>query len=113
MNGVKLRWTVVGIGMLGVAALAMSCTAAASPLRQEAPVEQAAQPEQAESAAPPPTELGTPVEQPAAEPEAPAVPATPAGPLYKGIATGVTPEGFYFLGNAEAATTVIDYSDFL
>jgi len=34
-------------------------------------------------------------------------------PLFNGIPQGRTTDGFPFLGNPDAAVTVIDYSDFL
>lgn len=43
----------------------------------------------------------------------PTAPAVPALPLYNGIPHGVTPDGFYFLGNPAAPVTLTDYSDFL
>lgn len=46
-----------------------------------------------------------PTQAPAPEPAAEA--------LYMGLPHGVTPEGFFYLGRADAPVTVYDYSDFL
>ena len=40
-------------------------------------------------------------------------PAAPAATLYKGVAQGLTSEGFPFLGAADAPVTLTDHSDFL
>jgi hypothetical protein len=42
-----------------------------------------------------------------------AIKANPIEASYKNIPTGVTSDGFYFLGNANAPITFTDYSDFL
>ena len=64
----------------------------------------------------PTTAVTAPAPQPTAAPPAPttagpseAQPATP----YNGVAQGLTPEGFPFLGAANAPVTLTDYSDFL
>jgi hypothetical protein len=47
---------------------------------------------------------------------APAVAAPAAAPtlgLFDGVPHGVTPDGFYFLGQPNAPVTMTDYSDFL
>jgi hypothetical protein len=43
----------------------------------------------------------------------PSAPIVPALPLYNGITHGVTPNGFFFLGDPDAPVTLTDYSDFL
>jgi len=43
----------------------------------------------------------------------PAVAATMTLPLFNGLPQGRTADGFPFLGNPDAAVTLIDYSDFL
>jgi protein-disulfide isomerase len=63
----------------------------------------------------PPYEAPSDVEAPAApapEPTAIATP-TPTYALYKGMPTGLTAEGFPFLGSPDAALTLVDYSDFV
>ena len=64
----------------------------------------------------PTTAVTAPAPQPTAAPPAPttagpseAQPATP----YNDVAQGLTPEGFPFLGAANAPVTLTDYSDFL
>ena len=64
----------------------------------------------------PTTAVTAPATQPTAAPPAP----TAAGPSeaqtgtpYNGVAQGLTPEGFPFLGAANAPVTLTDYSDFL
>jgi len=75
-----------------------------------------------------------PTSAPGIQPAAPSVPATrraaaptqalatapvigappaPALGLFEGVPHGVTPEGFYFLGQPHAPVTMTDYSDFL
>jgi hypothetical protein len=44
---------------------------------------------------------------------APPIAAPAAELLYEGVPHGVTPEGFFALGNPEAPITLYDYSDFL
>lgn len=56
-----------------------------------------------------PTDMPT-IAAPAAS--APTVAAPTLG-LFEGVPHGVTPEGFYFLGQPNAPVTMTDYSDFL
>lgn len=62
--------------------------------------------------APPPTQAPA---QPAQSNQviAPTATVAPAFPSYKGILHGVTPQGFFFLGDPNAPVTLTDYSDFL
>jgi hypothetical protein len=63
---------------------------------------------------PPATEEAAPTATvvPTLAPETATPPAEEA-PLYKGIPHGVTADGFYYLGEADAPATMTDYSDFL
>ena len=65
---------------------------------------------------PEPAAPTTAVTAPAPPPPAPTA-ASPseaqAGTPYNGVAQGLTPEGFPFLGAANAPVTLTDYSDFL
>ena len=64
----------------------------------------------------PTTAVTQPAPQPTAAPSAPTTTGPSAGPegtLYKGVAQGLTAEGFPFLGAAEAPVTLTDHSDFL
>lgn len=36
-----------------------------------------------------------------------------AAPPHAGLPHGVTPEGFHYLGRAEAPATLVEYADFL
>lgn len=49
----------------------------------------------------------------AAATELPPTEAPAAEALYMGLPHGVTPEGFFYLGQVDAPVTVYDYSDFL
>ena len=60
----------------------------------------------------PTTAVTAPAPQPTAASPATSPPA-PAATLYKGVAQGLTSEGFPFLGAADAPVTLTDHSDFL
>ena len=64
----------------------------------------------------PTTAVTAPAPQPTAPPPAPTSTGPSAAPeatLYRGVAQGLTSEGFPFLGAADAPVTLTDYSDFL
>lgn len=63
----------------------------------------------------PTTAVTAPATQPTAAAPAPTAAApseTPAGTSYSGVAQGLTPEGFPFLGAANAPVTLTEHSDF-
>jgi protein-disulfide isomerase len=87
-----------------------ACSGASPPDRPPTPATAAPTPG---SAALPPT-TAAPTHTPGALLEAPTgVPTPSAATAESGIAQGLTPEGYHFLGQADAPVTIVTYSDFL